>query len=168
MSGNQGTAILIILTLAMVASAMWAVMTTRLLRAVVGLAAASAVLAAIIFVLKAPLAAVFELSVCAGLIPAIFLSAISVTQRLSEEAAEAHTKTQIRKFWLLPLLVAAAGFALAQVDVTNLVAGISTQPHPDVRTVLWNMRHTDLLGQIVILMGGALGVVLLMKESGRE
>jgi NADH-quinone oxidoreductase subunit J len=161
-------AILIVLTLAVVASAMWAVMTTRLLRAVVGLALASAVLAAMIYALKAPMAAVFELSVCAGLIPAIFLSAISVTRRLSEEAAEGHTRTQIRKFWLLPLLVAAAGFALAQVDVTNLVAGVSTQTYPDVRTVLWNLRHTDLLGQIVILMGGALGVVLLMKESERE
>jgi len=168
MSGNQGMAILIVLTLAVVASSMWAVMTTRLLRAVVGLALASAVLAAIIYTMNAPMAAVFELSVCAGLIPAIFLSAISVTSRMSQEAAEAHTKTQIRKFWLLPLLVAAAGFALAQVDITNLVVLWPEKVNPDVRTVLWNLRHTDLLGQIVVLMAGALGVVLLMKESGRE
>lgn len=168
MSGNQGLAILIVLTLAVVASALWAVMTTRLLRAVVGLALASAVLAAIIYTMNAPMAAVFELSVCAGLIPAIFLSAISVTRRVSEEVAQEHAKTQIRRFWLLPLLVAAAGFVLAQVDITNLVSHISDQAHPDVRTVLWNFRHTDLLGQIVVLMAGALGVVLLMKESGRE
>jgi len=29
----------------------------------------------------------------------------------------------------------------------------------DVRIILWNLRHLDMLGQIVILLAGAFGVV---------
>jgi hypothetical protein len=34
----------------------------------------------------------------------------------------------------------------------------------DVKTILWNLRHLDLLGQILILLGGTFGVVVLVKE----
>ena len=94
------------------------------------------------------MAAVFELSVCAGLIPAIFLSAISVTRRISPEAMDVHTKEQIKKFWLLPLIVVLAGFALMQVNIPALALQVVHVPQADVRTVLWNQRHMDLLGQI--------------------
>ena len=39
----------------------------------------------ILFLLKSPLAAVFELSVCAGLITVIFISVISLTNPLSQD-----------------------------------------------------------------------------------
>ena len=32
------------------------------------------------------------------------------------------------------------------------------------REVLWNLRHVDLIGQIVILLAGAFGVAVLVKE----
>ena len=47
------------------------------------------VLAILMFRLTRPSAAVFELSVCAGLIPVIFISAISLTQRLKRDEAKA-------------------------------------------------------------------------------
>ena len=38
----------------------------------------------------------------------------------------------------------------------------------DVRRVLWNQRHLDLLGQIVILLAAVFGVLVLFKESKDE
>jgi len=56
----------ILLTL-LVLAALWTVMSSRIVRAAVGLAITSVILSIIMFHLKSPLAAVFELSVCAGL-----------------------------------------------------------------------------------------------------
>ncbi len=158
----------VVLVAALVVAAMWTAVTTRLLRAAVGLALTSAVLAVVMFLLNAPLAAVFELSVCAGLIPAIFLSAISVTRRLSPQAAQDHARVQIRKYWPLPLIVGIVGFALTQVDFPAVAMSVATGPKPDVREALWNFRHLELVGQIVILLAGAFGVAVLLKESKHE
>ncbi len=168
MTTEQQFMVNILLLLAMVLAAVWTVMTSYLLRAVVGLALTSAVLTIIMFMLNAPLAAVFELSVCAGLIPAIFLSAISVTKRVDPEGITSHVRQQIAKFWPLPLILVLAGLGLSQVHIPELAVKIAQVPQDDVRKVLWNLRHMDLLGQIVILLAGAFGVVVLLKESKSE
>jgi len=168
MTTEQQFMVNILLLLAMVLAAVWTVMTSYLLRAVVGLALTSAVLTIIMFMLNAPLAAVFELSVCAGLIPAIFLSAISVTKRVDPEGITSHVRQQIAKFWPLPLILVLAGLGLSQVHIPELAVKIAQVPQDDVKKVLWNLRHMDLLGQIVILLGGAFGVVVLLKESKSE
>jgi NADH-quinone oxidoreductase subunit J len=50
-----------------------------LIKSAISLGVASALLAAIFFLLGAPFAAVFELSVCAGLVTVLLLSAVSMT-----------------------------------------------------------------------------------------
>ena len=92
-------------------AAAWTVMTARLLRSVIGLALTSMILTIIMFKLNSPLAAVFELSVCAGLISAIFISCISLTQRLTDEQAAARQKERFSKFWLLPVILVLTGVA---------------------------------------------------------
>jgi NADH:ubiquinone oxidoreductase subunit 6 (subunit J) len=165
MTPEQQITISILLLTAMVAATLWTVMTSYLLRAAVGLALTSAILAVIMFMLSAPIAGVFELSVCAGLIPAIFLSAISVTKRLQPDAMVVQARQQIRRFWALPLILVLVGLGLSHVHIPELAVKIAAVPENDVRKVLWNMRHLDLLGQIVILLGGAFGVVVLLKEK---
>jgi NADH-quinone oxidoreductase subunit J len=148
----------------LVLAAAWTVMTVRLLRAVIGLALTSVILTIIMFKLNSPLAAVFELSVCAGLISAIFISCISLTQRLTDEQAAARQKERFSKFWLLPVILVIAGITLYQVHIP---LGFHLQAAPvesDVRNIIWNLRHLDLLGQIVILLAGAFGVVVLFKD----
>ena len=71
------TIVLVLLVLA----ALWASLTTLLLRATIALALTSAMLAVVMYSLGATLAAVLELSVCAGLISVVFVSVISLTQR---------------------------------------------------------------------------------------
>ena len=74
-------AINIILFIAVIVSAIMAVSFRELLFAAISLAALSVALAIMFYRLDSPYAAVIELSVCAGLITALFVSVISLTRR---------------------------------------------------------------------------------------
>ena len=154
----------LIIILALVISALWTAMTTRLLRSAVGLAITSAILSILIFRLASPIAAVFELSVCAGLIFAIFIISITVTQRVSPEEFIVRKKERLLKFWPLPIIVIAAAIILTQVHFQTTFNLPAQTEVNNVKIILWNLRHLDLLGQIVILLTGAFGVVILFKE----
>jgi NADH-quinone oxidoreductase subunit J len=154
----------IVLAVMLVVTAIWTVMTARLLRSVIGLAITSVTLTMIMFRLDSPLAAVFELSVCAGLISAVFISSIGLTQRLTDEQLAIKRKLRLSKFWLLPLIVIMAGIALYQLHIPFINPSAITPVESDVRNIIWNSRHLDLIGQIVILLAGAFGVVILFKE----
>ena len=71
----------IVLLVAVIVLAIMAVSFKNLLSAAISLAALSAALAIIFYRLNSPYAAVIELSVCAGLITALFVAAISLTRR---------------------------------------------------------------------------------------
>ena len=152
----------VILIAALVLAALATVMSVRLIRSVIGLAVTSVLLTVIMFQLKSPLAAVFELSVCAGLIPAIFISTIGLTARTAPDDMAALRRAKIKRYWLLPVLLVIAVVVLMRVVVPHM------EPPPvtteGVRDILWNQRQIDLVGQVVVLLAGALGVVVLVKE----
>jgi NADH-quinone oxidoreductase subunit J len=153
-----------ILLSCLVLAALWAVMTVRLIRSIVGLAITSVILSVIIYRLDSPLAAVFELSVCAGLIPVIFIITVSFTERVSKERLPIRRKERYARFWLLPFIVIAVGLLLSRfLNVPHFELPLPAHPQ-DVRNVLWNLRHLDLLGQIVVLLAGAFGVAVFFKE----
>ena len=152
------------LLIALVVSATWTVLTARLLRSAIGLAITSVILTILMFQLASPLAAVFELSVGAGLIAAIFISAISLTQRMTAEDWAARRKQRRHRYWFLPLILLAAGVALLSIPFVLDVNLPAPAAENDVRIVLWKLRHLDLLGQVAILLAGAFGVVTLSKE----
>lgn len=155
----------ILLLLALLVSSLWTVVTIRLIRSVIGLALTSVVLSLIIYRLNSPLAAVFELSVCAGLIPVIFITTVSFTQRISKERLRVRRRQRWAKFLYLPFILVLVGLLLAKyfrmpnLELPPLVQDVN------VRQVFWNIRHLDLLGQVVILLVGVFGVVVLFKES---
>ena len=72
----------VLLTLVVLAGALVAVLTENLIRAAVALGIGSAALAALLFLLHAPYAGGFELSVGAGLVSVLFLIAISLTESM--------------------------------------------------------------------------------------
>ena len=74
-------AISIILVIAAIVSAILAVCFKEMLFSAIALAALSVVIAIMFFQLDSPYAGAFELSVCAGLITALFVSVISLTKR---------------------------------------------------------------------------------------
>jgi NADH-quinone oxidoreductase subunit J len=151
------------LVAALVLSALATVLTARVLRSAIALALTSAVLAVLMYRLVSPLAAVFELSVCAGLIPAIFISALGMTRRLSGEDLEERRRQSWRGFAPLLILVmlAAGGLLLWHLPMSFAMPPAGS---PDVRAILWNQRHADLLGQVTVLLAGAFAVVILVKE----
>lgn len=156
----------LMLLTAMLLAALWAVFTRTLLKSAIALALASVLLTVIMFQLKSPLAAVFELSVCAGLITVVFVSTISLTQPQSDAQVLAHAGQRLRRYWFLPVLLA---LVVVGLDCAHLPLDF-TPPTPeeaglDVRNVLWNMRPTDLLGQVIIILAGVFGVVVLFKEK---
>jgi NADH-quinone oxidoreductase subunit J len=157
----------LILLSALVLAAVWTVMTIRLIRAVVGLALTSAILAVIMYRLNSPLAAVFELSVCSGLISVIFITTVSFTQRISKERLRVRKRERLAKFWLLPVILIAAGLLLMQyLKIPDFVLSFPPDGQ-DVRGVIWNLRHLDLFGQVIVLLAGVFGVVILFKEPDK-
>ena len=153
----------------LVTAGLWTVMTRSLLRSAMGLALASAILTIIMFRMNANLAGVFELSVCAGLIPVLFVSVISLTQPMTFKETLDHMKERLGRFWGLPLIVAILGIALALITMKSQPSPVVAESRgPNVRFVLWHLRQFDLLGQIIILFTGVFGVVVLFKERNKR
>jgi NADH-quinone oxidoreductase subunit J len=154
----------ILLLVLLLLAVLWTALTPLLLRAAIGLALTSVLLTIIMFRLQAPYAAVFELSVCAGLIPVIFISVISLTHRLPLKEFLKRRESRIRRFWPLLLIVALAGTALWFVRVPLNVSLPWSGQIDDVRLILWDYRRIYLFGQIVVLLAGAYGVLILFRR----
>ena len=158
----------IILLVLFVVGAVWTMMTTRLLHSAVGLAFTSAVLTVLMFQLDSPLAAVFELSVCSGLVSAIFISTIMLTKRVTAEELIVRRKIRMAYFWILPIVVVAAAIVLSLIHIPVDFKIPEPPAENNVKNIMWNLRHLDLLGQIAILLTGVFGVVTLFKESKHD
>ena len=152
----------------LIIAALWMVMTRSLLRSAIGLALVSLVLTIIMFRLDSPLAAVFELSVCAGLIPVLFISTISLTHPLNKQEMVQHMKDRFRRFWYLPFIIVIAGIALSLLKVKINLNLPLPETDNNVRDILWNLKPLYLVGQIIVLLAGAFGVVILFKDSKKD
>jgi len=156
-------ALTVVVLSVMVAAALWSVVTLTMLRAAIGLALVSVLLAVVLFTMGATLAAVFELSVGAGLIPVLFVSVVSLTRRQQQEERPMVRRIYFRRFWPLPLVLLAAGIALTFVHLPIAVAPPVQEGGP--RAIFWVSRRLDLFGQVLIVVAGALGIVVLFKEG---
>ncbi|MDD5194249.1 MAG: hypothetical protein PHQ96_01075 [Candidatus Omnitrophica bacterium] len=154
-----------ILLIALLCVALWAVMTRSLLRSAIALAIVSAVLTMLMFRLHSPLAAVFELSVCAGLIPVVFVSAITLTQPLSTKEVLQHMRERLTRFWYLPFIIVSSGIIFTFIHLSSKMPLPGAEVDKDVRILLWNIRPLDLIGQILILLIGAFGILIIFKEK---
>ena len=160
--------IITIVLVLMVLAALWASLTTLLLRATIALALTSAMLAVVMYSLGAKIAAVLELSVCAGLISVVFVSVISLTQRKPFKDYVTRRMSRMRRFWLLPLVLVAIGVALSFVHAPVQLAIPVPGGDGDVQTVMWSLRQLDLFGQILILLAGVFGVLVLFKKEEKD
>ena len=157
-----------IILIALTVAALWTVMTRSLLKAALGLAVTSAIVTILMFRLDSPLAAVFELSVCTGLISVLFISTISLTYPLSQEEKLQHMHTRMLRFRWLPFIAVALGIGLSMVTIKLKLPAFTPQIHSDMRLVMWDLRPLEIFGQVVILLSGAFGVIILFKEAGKK
>jgi NADH-quinone oxidoreductase subunit J len=146
-------------------AALWTVQTT-ILRAAIGLAATSVIVTLLMFQMGAPLAGVFELSVCAGLITVVFASTISMTRPLDAAGAARCKVRRSRRFHPAFFVVAAVGAALWASGYALEVSAPPVEAAAAIasRDVLWALRRVDLVGQILVLLVGVFGVLVLFKE----
>jgi NADH-quinone oxidoreductase subunit J len=158
----------IILLMLMTMAAIWTVMGRSLLKATIGLAVTSAILSIIIFRLGSPLAAVFELSVCTGLITVVFVSTISLTKPLTHKDIVEMSRKRMKRFIYLPIVLGAVAFGLFKLGMPKAFPVSLGEVTGDVRQVLWNLRQLDLFGQIILILAGALGVVVLFAEKKED
>jgi NADH-quinone oxidoreductase subunit J len=151
---------------ALVIAALWTVQTT-VLRAAFGLGIVSALLTALMFEMGAPLAGVFELSICAGLITVILVSTVSLTPPRGREAERALEIVRKRRFHPAIILAACVG-ALIWIGSYQLDVAPAPATGEDVREVLWGTRRLELVGLMIVLFAGVFAVVVLLKERERK
>ena len=151
----------------LVIETLWTIQTS-ILRAVMGLAATSVLLAILLFQMGAPLAAVFELSVCAGLITVVFVATISMTRPLTHEEEEKAAKVRAVRFYPSFVVVTLVGLALWGARYALQAASPPAQALAGVREVLWGARRLDLVGQLLIMFVGIFAVVVLFKRREGE
>lgn len=162
--------IVILCLVGMVAFGLCMAMFRSMLKAAICLACASACLSIAMFIMGAVWAGVFELSVCSGLITVIFISAISVTKENKDETKE-QEKENRENVHLLPLILIVVGVVLiAIVTITNfnLDNHAAAQEVGTFSEILWTMRQSDMLGQLIMILTGAFTIVVLFKERGKK
>jgi len=163
--------VIIILLAGLVGSALLCVLLNDLLKASIAMAVLSAVLAIVMFALKADLAAALELSVCAGLITVIFVSAISMTRMRTEEENKARIKDRRKRFVFLPVILIVALCAALFIfwpELSSMIIKIEPEAAGDIVSgseTLWEKRLVDLLGQVIIVLAGVFGILIFFKED---
>ncbi len=164
--------VMILLLAGLVVSAVACVVIRNLLKASIALSLTSAILAIIMFLLDAPLAAVFELSVCAGLVTVVFISAVSMTRVHSKEELAQRAKARRKRFVWLPVILLGllAGVLVVLLpQVSTLVpSGHAPMSAITEQDFFWNKRQADMLGQIVIVLAAVYGVLIFFKEKEHE
>ena len=140
-----------------------------LLYAAISLALASVALAMVLFHYGANVAAVFELSVCAGLITVLFVSTVSLTKN-SDQTVESRVPFYFLPFVLLLLVgvdlfvVQALAGALAPSPAGTTVPAAGTT----FQQVFWGQRTSDILGQISLVLVGVFGILTIFRVTGKE
>ena len=158
---------LLILIGLFVLPALLAAFAANLLRAAIALLVSSIGLTLLLFQMGAPLAAVFELSVCAGLITVLFVNAISLVRPVDQAEEDRRSQKHYRRFALLGLVVLLLAAALWFTRQQWLPALVLTQGSETktVGEVLWKERGLDLIGQIAVILVGVYGIVVLFKRG---
>jgi NADH-quinone oxidoreductase subunit J len=161
---NLILAMLIILIIA----ALMVVFSSRLLLAAISLAVTSIMVTLLMFKLNSPIAAVFELSICAGLITVIFITTISFVKPVAQEDLIETNKKRIKKYVALPIILLIVGIVTSFVIKPMVLTLPAVIQESNVANVLWNLRQVDLLGQAIILLVGVFGIVVLFKEGQKK
>lgn len=143
----------------MLVCALMAIRASRLLTSAIWLAAASALVALLMFMLGAPEVAVIELSVGAGLVTVLFIFAINIAgeEMPSLESLLPKPLTWISIFVFLILIgyfcIPAFAGSLPEAQITSLPG------------VLWENRSLDIVLLAVLIFSGVLGVIGLLAEA---
>lgn len=143
-----------------------AVMLRSMIKSAISLAAVSVLLGIIMYELNSVWAAVFEISVCSGLVTVIFISAISLSNTEKKDLQKLYEDKKRMAF--LPVVLIISGIVLIvaamSTDFITPVADKAVKAVDNFHEILWNHRQADIWGQIIVLITGSVAVVVLFKE----
>jgi NADH-quinone oxidoreductase subunit J len=144
-----------------------------LLKAAVALAAASVFLSLVLFHHGAWVAAVFELSVCAGLITVLFVSTISLTKDSDQNEESKVSGYMLPAFllffigidfyalkWINRYIPTPSDTAEAILKAADKTSGFSS--------IFWSERTTDILGQSALILAGVFAILALFKRTAKH
>ncbi len=136
-----------------------------LLRSAISLAAASLLLGIVFFRMGAPYAAVFEISVVAGLITVLFVLTIALT-KAGDEVRESRIANVVFPLVFVAFVVIDALVMKSLLGkVPALAAGAETGSFGEV---LWRGRTFDLVGQIAVILAGVFAVLALFRKRDKH
>jgi NADH:ubiquinone oxidoreductase subunit 6 (subunit J) len=133
-----------------------------LLYAAISLALASIMVSLLLFRYNANLAAVFELSVCAGLVTVLFIAAISLTK---DSDRKSESKLPLYFFPLFFILIAGSDFfILSWLREKMMNSGqIPGAEQASFGEFFWGHRGTDIWGQAAVLLAGVFGMLAVFR-----
>lgn len=152
----------------MVLFGFYTVLSKSLLKMAIGLALVSATLTVLLFGMDSPLAAVFELSVCAGLITVVFVSVISLTEAGAPREQAKGEENHYARFLPMVILVLLAGWAARQAFLDNPFDPPGMAATADIRHTLWSLRRLDLFGQLAAMFAGIYAVIVLFRGMNHD
>ncbi len=163
---TNNSIIYVVLLLSLVISAVCTIMMNNILKAAIWLSGCSAILTVIMYLMGATLAAVLELSVCAGLITAIFVSTISMTEVETTEEFALKRVSRFRRYIFLPFILVAVGIGVYMLwpNLPMSVAAATAGSDTSVKTLLWDSHQLDIFGQILVVLAGVFSVVVLFRS----
>lgn len=151
----------------MLAFGVLAATSRKLILSAVALAVVSAALGVLMYVLGAHTAAIFEVSVCSGLVTVIFISAVSLSNGDKQIEAQDTAEPRRKKRFLPLILIAAGAVLMIAAGLTGFSLGTPSASPSDAQfsEVFWESCQADIFGQMVALLAGASAIVVFFKES---
>jgi NADH-quinone oxidoreductase subunit J len=143
--------IYVLIYLIIIGAAVLAVISKKLINSAIMLAVLSIGVSLLFFSYEAPWAGVFELSVCAGLITVIFISAVSLVKQDDEEFKEDRTKYKIFPLILMAFIIISSIFVPDYFMKLSGFAVYVNNSNESIGKFIWLYRGIDIIGQITIL-----------------
>ncbi|MCX6053723.1 MAG: NADH-quinone oxidoreductase subunit J [Chloroflexi bacterium] len=150
----------LLIALGILASAIMAIVSRRLLVSAIWLALTSALVAIMLYLLGAPHIAVIELSVGAGLVTVLFVFAINIA---GEEVIDIKSILPKPLVWGSVILAGALGIFLIIRAVGFPEFALARTLAPS--QILWEERYLDILLQVVLIFAGVLGVIGVLSHA---
>ena len=151
----------IILLAGLVLFSALAILAADLIKSAISLAVASVCLGILFFLMAAPYAGAFEISVVAGLITVLFILTIALTKTGGDVRESKAVNIVFPLFFVVFL-------AIDALVMRSLLRKIPVLDAPSESgsfgQVLWQQRTFDLIGQIAIILAGVFAVLALFRK----
>jgi NADH-quinone oxidoreductase subunit J len=148
-----------------IVSAVLSVISKKLINSAIMLAVLSVGVSLLFFTYEAPWAGVFELSVCAGLITVIFISAVSLVKQDDEAFKENRVKYNIFPLILIIFAILSSIFVPDYFSkLSNFSIYLENQNEP-VGKFIWLYRGVDIIGQLTLLSASVFVIKHIFKKK---